>query len=154
MMLSRGGVVRVGDLVAALREQEPELAERLLSRRSLTVRPPLATSVEGDCVPMANEPARRELLRHSYELAHTSFGATQARITPASLIGALVSSPAQFPGSPPSVHRDTPPACPTAPNRAASPVGSPAREPADLESLVAMILDHWLAARRLSEGND
>src|SRR6266536_3000686 len=62
MTRSRGGVVRVDDLLAALAEYLPEAATCLGGRR---FRPGTGPNL----VPMANAPALRELLARAYRLA-------------------------------------------------------------------------------------
>jgi hypothetical protein len=70
MRRSRGGVVRVDDLVAALAEIAPQSMETVFGLASDAIaalmRPP---TTEPDLVPMANEPALRTLLTDAYRRA-------------------------------------------------------------------------------------
>src|SRR4051794_37890055 len=79
MALSRGGVVRVDDLLLALVEHVPEAAACLGGR-------PLRTASGPDLVPMANEPALRELLVRAFRLAG------DGPLTPSHLLDAVTST--------------------------------------------------------------
>jgi hypothetical protein len=84
MRRSRGGVVRVDDLVAALAEIAPQSMETVFGLASDAIaalmRPP---TTEPDLVPMANEPALRTLLTDAYRRA------IGQPVTPGHLLAAL-----------------------------------------------------------------
>jgi hypothetical protein len=79
MGYSRGGVVRVADLLAALRERLPDAAEPLRDWRR-----PLASGEV--LLPMTNEPALREALAQAYALANGG------ALTPAHLLHAALAT--------------------------------------------------------------
>ena len=76
---SRGGVVRVADLLGALRDRLPEAAEQLRDWR----RPSASGEV---LLPMSNEPALREVLAQAYALANGG------ALTPAHLLHAALAT--------------------------------------------------------------
>jgi hypothetical protein len=84
MRRSRGGVVRIADLVAALAETQPErtAAAFQLDRPAVNAlaRQPISDT---DLVPMANEPALRAILVDAYRRAG------ERRVTPEHLLEAL-----------------------------------------------------------------
>jgi hypothetical protein len=132
MSRSRGGVVRLGDLVGALVEFDPVAAAAALGlTEEETQELGRTPRTVPDRVPMANDPALRDLLRRAFALVRADCGGS---ITPGALLGAAVRGrPA--PASP------RPPAPP-------APHPHPPAGPEEVEET----LRGWLAAQALPAG--
>jgi hypothetical protein len=132
MRRSRGGTVRVADLLAALAETAPQTAARILGLTTDALaslaHPPAS---DPDIVPMANEPALRALLSAAYRSAGGQ------SITPEHILSVLAETHAR---SPVSSHRSAPPRPPDY-----RPTG-----PAEWTGEAAVsVLASWLASQSL-----
>lgn len=86
MARSRGGVVRVSDLVRALAERERALCRQVLPEGWTAPAPPAGD--DRPLVPMSNEPALRRLLARAYFIARSQPEAA-VRISPSVLWAAV-----------------------------------------------------------------
>ncbi len=158
MARSRGGVVRVGDLLHALVELERAACGDVLPERWAA--PPPAWGDDRPLVPMSNEPALRCLLATAFRIARAQPGADRPTISPAVLWAAVfverrasarVDLEEVFSrlglAIPPEL-RGPPEARPPVPSPAARP--APAPRPAD--EMIDEVLTRWLALQALPAG--
>lgn len=164
MRRSKGGVVRVADLATALADVVPDICRGVFPPRLLVV----PAAVDPQDVPMANEPALRDLLRQALLLGAEQRGVEEPAITPAVLVAALALRNPLYRVRPLAEVFQTlglvlPPGFQPSPELVpchwASPVlrhdRSSAHVPAEvanIEGLVLDILEKWLDAQDLPSG--
>lgn len=89
MARSRGGVVRVQDLLAALFARHADVGRVVLPERWQL--PASGIQLNGDpLVPMANEPALRDVLRAAYLIAQAQPSSNGTTVTPTALWAAVI----------------------------------------------------------------